>query len=137
MRAIETARMHLTATNTGVTGRIQGGSLFGGLVPGWQAGTSKAFMVCGWPASMGTAWNPTWIFGGTIARSMIATGMAGGTDPVTGGYIPALSLFSSTTITGFNMVCCLSPGFFGISLEPISQTVIAGAPAVFTVAAMP
>jgi hypothetical protein len=117
----------LYATNTGVAGRIQGGSTLGVPVPGWGAGTSRAFMVCGWPSSMGYTWNPAWIFGGTIAKSMIATGMAGGTDPVTGGSIPALPLFSSATISSFDMFSCLGPYFMGIYLEPQSQSVIAGA----------
>ncbi len=123
------------ATNTGVAGRLQGGAGTGASVPGWEAGTSRSFLVCGWPSTLGPTWNPNWIWGGQIGMSMIASGVAGGIDSG-GSPLPPLPLFSSTTISnGFDIRSCLSPDWHGILVEPTNQTVNVGDPAVFRVVA--
>jgi hypothetical protein len=124
------------ATNTSVAGRLQGGSNLGVAVPGWGAGTFRAFRVCGWPSSMGHDWNPAWASGG-VSSSGIAAGRAGGTDPNTGESFPPLALFSSATINvGFDIITCLGPYWYGITQSPASQTVNPGDTAVFSVSAM-
>ena len=116
------------ATNQATAGRLYGGSTV--TVPGWPAGTARSFLVWGWDAAYyGPTWNPIWLelrFSG-MGGSVIATGVAGGIDPNTGENLPALSIFSSSTISaGFNLFGCLGgppqPG----SIDPASQAVVLG-----------
>jgi hypothetical protein len=94
-------------TNTAAAsgGRLQGGSLLGVTMNNtWAPVTTRAFMVAGWSADNGAVWNPSWLTagpaGGFFGLSSIATGQSGGVDPVTLQQVPALALFSGTTITG-------------------------------------
>jgi hypothetical protein len=124
------------ATNQTAAGRINGG--WGVSVPEWPAGTAKAFLVCGWPASVGHDWNQNWLVGpggAQLGVSMIASGIAGGFSA--GGMAPPLNLFGSTTInSGFMVWSCLGPYWEGFSMLPGSQTVVVGAQASFAVGAV-
>jgi len=109
----------LYATNTTSTtgGRLQGGSLLGVTANStWGPATSRAFLVAGWSADQGAAFNPAWFQpgnvmglrgtpGGAFGISGIGAGMSGGTDPITLQTFPALAVFSGTTIaSGFSLV---------------------------------
>lgn len=119
------------ATNVAVAGRIFGGNFVP--VTGWPAGTAMAFMVRGWPASLGHDWNPGWLQGGVLlGTSMIATGNAGGWDGV--GNLPPVNLFGSTAISsGFMIWACLGPYWMGFAIQPTNQSVVLGGMAVFEV----
>ena len=106
------------ATNSSFAGRIFGGN--GLAVPEWMPGTAKSFMVFGWPASAGTAFNFGWLSGQPWLRefgmSSIGMGTAGGTDS-NGQALPPLWLFGGTGGVGFDSP--ISVGF-NIGLECLS-----------------
>lgn len=97
------------ATNT-VAGRFQGGLNTGITVPGWAAGTDRAYFVAGWSAALGHDYNASWLAGtyagtpGMFGYSAIGSGTAGGTDAL-GNPIPVLSLWgpAPALASGFNM----------------------------------
>lgn len=102
----------LYATNTATAGRLQGGSLLGVTAnSAWPALTERSFYVAGWSSDLGVTFNQDWLSGnfgavstGFFGWSAIATGTSGGPDPVTGQTVPALALWSGTTLTsGFNL----------------------------------
>ncbi len=124
------------ATNQAVPGRINGG--WEVRVPNWPAGSLRAFLVRGWPASLGHDWNPGWLPQyAPVHTSAIATGIAGGFDYMGGPIpLPPLNVFGSTTITsGFMIWTCLGRYWRDFSLQPASQTVIRGQSVEFFVAA--
>jgi hypothetical protein len=125
------------ATNIAVAGRIQGGSTCNST---WPPAMTRSFMVVGWSADAGYVWNQSWLTsppscGSYFGYSMIATGMAGGADPVTGLTFPALPLFSGTTINTGWTLWAGDPIFGGFSAQPTNQTVTLGAPVLTCAAA--
>jgi len=122
----------LYATNTSTPGRLQGGSFLGVPVPGWEPGTLKSFMVCGWRAIWGHDWNPQFLNspdGSGFAFSSIATAAAGSTNPAM-----AMHIFSSSTLGGFNVMGCQRVA--GWLAQPTNQTVLAGTPVLLSAAAL-
>jgi len=100
------------ATNTAATtgGRIQGGVIAGVQVAGWPAGESRAFMVEGWDARLGTTWSPdiyrAWndTQGYYWGLSPIGQGRAGGID-TNGLTFPAMNVFGSApSLPGFVLI---------------------------------
>src|SRR5579862_6328996 len=125
------------ATNSIVPGRISGGVV---AVPGWPAGDTRSFMIYGWAASDGPAWNNAWLTmppRGALGWSGIATGVAGGTD-AQGESLPVLHLFGSTTISaGFNLGdICLSCNPPQVMSQPQDQTAVVGMDVHFQVGVM-
>jgi hypothetical protein len=120
------------ATNTGTAGRLQGGSLLGVQTTGWTPGSTKSFLVVGWSSDQGAAFNQAWMAlgnvdtgnglfagtpGGWFGVSKIGTGAAGGTDPITGGSLPALAVFGAapSLTTGFTLVPVPEPATMALA----------------------
>jgi len=132
------------ATNTTATtgGRFQGGSLFGVQCNStWPAATSRSFYVFGWDAGWdGVTFDISWIstpgpldiahggFWGPPSNrfgvSAIAAGMSGGTDPVTQQSLPALALFTGSTISQGIDIITWGPEPSSISLVLLGGGVI-------------
>jgi hypothetical protein len=131
------------ATNVNTPGRINGG--LGVPVPGWEPGTVRSFIVCGWSASAGATFDPAWLSGLLpfapkikFGMSPISVGISGGFDAQTGENRPALDIFGSTTISsGFLLeeYLCLSCDPPAIRVQPSNQIAIAGMTVRFTVGA--
>lgn len=104
------------ATNTGLAGRLGGGS--GVPATGWAPARTNSFIVVGWSANMGATWSAVaalmtgatfngggWAGGGLngsdwLGASSVAFGQAGGTDPVTGLGFQAYNLFGTASAAG-------------------------------------
>ncbi len=131
------------ATNMYPPGMISRGT--GIPVPGWEPGTVRSFMVCGWSANAGHSFNRAWLtgpgppFGMEFGMSPIAMGIAGGFNAQTGENLPALNLFGSDTIcSGFLIVAnlCLSCNPPEIRIQPQDQSAPAGMTVRFMVSAL-
>jgi hypothetical protein len=125
----------LYATNTAATtgGRLSGGN--GIQVPGWGAGVSMSYEIVGWDASLGHSFNTAWLTTGPptlrygvysfFGISPIATGTAGGTEPLTGNTLPPYNLFGGATgiPTGFTLNGTV-PEPSGITLAGLGAAII-------------
>lgn len=90
----------LYATNQATAGRFFGGTFLA--APNWAIGSSQAYLIAGWSASLGYEWNQAWLNGvasgsGYFGVSSIATGIAGGIFDTNKPPIPPLNLFGGAT----------------------------------------
>ena len=98
----------LYATNQATAGRFFGGTFLE--APSWPVGTAKAFLIAGWSASLGSAWNSLWLNGdfsgsGFFGLSAIGAGVAGGIIDPNSPPLPPLNLFggSAGLQSGFSL----------------------------------
>lgn len=104
------------ATNTGLAGRLGGGS--GVAATGWAAAATNSFIVVGWSANMGATWaavgallngatysGGSWAGGGLtgadwLGASGVGFGQAGGVDPVSGLSFQPYNVFGAASASG-------------------------------------
>jgi len=120
-------------TNTGIAGRMSGGTGIG--VPGWAPTATNSYVIVGWSASLGSSWatvrselqgstfsggkwsGGAWAANGFFGGSVRGFGQAGGTDPNTGQSFLPFNLYGTTATASGTPV----GGFSLFSVTPVPE----------------